>query len=132
MNERFTNTIQVLWSIELMYFPALGFIKLSFLFFYRRIFIKSASRHFRIISLSVILIVTIWILGFFFSYLFACKSHMSYYWTSTIKEEHYCVNAKKLHLGYSISDVLLDIIIIVIPIPLVCCKGPKSRSDSNI
>lgn len=109
----------ILWAVELMYFPALGCVKLSFLFFYRRIFSKGRGLPFRVFTLSVIIMVIIWIVGFFFSYLVACKSHAEYNWTSLTLSNHYCLDATKLHLGYSISDFLLDAVIIAIPIPLV-------------
>ena len=110
---------QVLWSIELMQIPALGLVKLSFMFFYRRIFNNGRGKVFANLTWGLIAVIITWIIGFFFAYVFICKGHPSYYWLSLADETAYCVNSTNLHLGYAISDFLLDFIILLFPMPLV-------------
>ncbi|KAK3174659.1 hypothetical protein OEA41_001905 [Lepraria neglecta] len=110
---------QVLWSIELMQIPALGLIKLSFMFFYKRIFAKGKGAAFKATINGFVGLIIIWIIGFFFGYLFVCKAHPSHYWTSLYNQKLYCNNSTQLHLGYAISDFIFDFLIIAFPIPLV-------------
>ncbi|KAL2045433.1 hypothetical protein ABVK25_012097 [Lepraria finkii] len=113
------TTRKVLWSIELMQIPALGLIKLSFMFFYKRIFAKGKGAAFKATINGFVGLIIIWIIGFFFGYLFVCKAHPSNYWTSLYNEKLYCNNSTQLHLGYAISDFIFDFLIIAFPIPLV-------------
>lgn len=102
-----------------MYFPALGSVKLSVLFFYRRVFNKPCVFQ-RSYTGALIILATLWSLGFFFSYLFLCKLHPWYDWANGGNDIHYCINQFNLHLAFTISDFLLDLFILSFPIPLVC------------
>ena len=102
-----------------MQIPTLGLIKLSFIFFYRRIFVKGKGAIFNALTYSIVALIVLWMIGFFFAYLFLCKTHASYYWTSLMAEKEHCNNSNSLHLGYAISDFLFDVIIILFPVPLV-------------
>lgn len=113
------TTRKVLWSIELMQIPCLGLVKLSFMFFYKRIFAKGKDKAFKAVIYMSVGLIIIWIIGFFFGYLFLCKTHQSNYWTSLFNEKKYCNNSTQLHLGYAISDFLFDVAILVFPVPLV-------------
>lgn len=108
------------WSFDLMQVPALASVKLSFLFFYRRIFKTGSGGHFGIISMTLIIIVTCWAISFFFAYLFVCKGHFSAFYDSTqAVEALYCVHTTPLNNGFAISDVITDLMIILLPIPQV-------------
>lgn len=102
-----------------MQIPALGLIKLSFMFFYKRIFAKGKGAAFKATINGFVGLIIIWIIGFFFGYLFVCKAHPSNYWTSLYNEKLYCNNSTQLHLGNAISDLIFDFLIIAFPIPLV-------------
>ena len=65
--------------------------------------------------------ITIWTIGFFLGSLFICGSHYTAYWSSLASEKAFCVNTMFLRIGYAISDVVTDIIVFIIPLPLVCC-----------
>lgn len=104
-----------------MQIPALGLVKLSLLFFYRRIFSIGRGKVFNAITVGMISVITIWTIGFFFGFLFICGSHFTAYWSSLASEKVYCVNTMFLHNWYAISDVITDIIVLIIPLPLVCC-----------
>ena len=95
---------------------ALGLHKLSICFFYRRLF---RGPKFDIISWATIWIVILWIVGFFVAIAAACGKHFEAYWASfgVLKQE--CVDTFRMLLMYSVTDVAVDLIIIITPIPMV-------------
>ena len=108
------------WAFDLMQVPALASVKLSFLFFYRRIFNTGSVRTFNVLSMALIVIVTCWAISFFFAYVFVCKGHFSAFYDSTqAVEALYCVHTTPLNNGFAISDVITDLMIILLPIPQV-------------
>ncbi|KAM0796353.1 hypothetical protein BDR22DRAFT_812102 [Usnea florida] len=105
------------WPGELIQVPALGCIKLSFLLLYRRVFANRAARGVRWANWSMVAIVTAWTIGYFFTLLFLCGTNFKAYWTSSTTEKDECLPTKPVHLGYAISDVITDVLTIVLPIP---------------
>ncbi|MCJ1373636.1 hypothetical protein MMC20_004864 [Loxospora ochrophaea] len=91
------TTRKALWAIELMQIPALGCTKLSFLFFYRRIFRQGKGKIFDVLTIT----------------------RPSSYWGSLADNAEYCVPISVLQNAYAISDFLLDVIIISFPMPLI-------------
>ena len=110
---------KIYWSIEIMQIPALATVKMSFVFFYRRVFNKGSDKAFGRITVMVLALILLWGIGYFFSFLFICPGHPTAYWTTLVVEKQYCVNTVILHNAYGVSDLLLDLIIIVLPIPVV-------------
>lgn len=98
---------------------ALGCVKLSFLFFYRRVFCGRTSTVFGKVAMGIIAIVVIWIISFFFALLFACKGNWSAWWGSVLDLSTKCVETLKLELALVTSDFITDVLIMVIPIPMV-------------
>ena len=102
-----------------MQIPALTAIKASFVFFYRRIFNTGQKKFFDRMTIAVIGLVVVWGIGYFFSFLFICKTHPTAYWTTLGREKELCVNTVFLHNSYGVSDLILDVIIILLPVPWV-------------
>ena len=99
---------------------ALGFTKLSFVFFYRRIFLTGGYRSaFGYATLVTLGVVAAWMISFFFSYMFICGSHPSVYWESTKASTAHCFKTKKALQGFAISDFLTDLTVFLLPIPMV-------------
>lgn len=94
---------------------ALGFIKLSILFFYRRIF---RGRVFDILNWILISLVVLWSLGFFLVQVFDCRTHFSTNW-GLLSDLQKCLSSFNQLLAYSITDVIVDVFILVLPVPLV-------------
>ena len=67
----------------------------------------------------MIVTVTAWMIGYFFTLLFLCGTHFNAYWTSPITEQTECLPTKPVHLSYAISDVITDVLTILLPIPQV-------------
>ncbi|KAI1172799.1 hypothetical protein F4777DRAFT_601255 [Nemania sp. FL0916] len=88
--------------------------KLSVLYFYRRIF---QGKIFSIVSLVLIIITSIWGASFFFATLFTCYP-IHYAWTSTNGQpefEAHCFNPVPLFYANAVSNMILDIFILLIP-----------------
>ena len=97
-----------------------GLTKLSFVFFYRRIFVtgKPGRNVFSIISFTVIGIVLTWMIAFFFAIMLNCGKHVSANWTPALLRTE-CDDGLAGDLGLAISDFLTDLIVLVLPIPMV-------------
>ncbi|GAM85365.1 hypothetical protein ANO11243_033720 [Dothideomycetidae sp. 11243] len=91
-------------------------IKISALYFYRRLFcIKGMVKPFDRVTMGSIIIVTLWWVVFQFLTFFQCGTHFAAQWNGTrIK---YCTIQFPFFLGLVISDFLLDLWILVLPIP---------------
>ena len=100
---------------------ALGFVKLSFMFFYRRIFRPSDSKHFDRIMFGVVAIVIAWAVSFFFAQFFACGMNFDYLWTTIPNERSHsrCVRTLILQNAFAISDFITDFVVLVFPLPFV-------------
>ena len=99
---------------------ALGCIKLSFIFFYRRIFnVGTKTAVFNIVSLASLVLMAIWMLGFFLAVLLICPGHISAYWSSTAVRIKYCWNTTKFLYALTWSDVGTDLIVLLMPVPSV-------------
>ncbi|MCJ1409433.1 hypothetical protein MMC19_003514 [Ptychographa xylographoides] len=92
------------------------FAKLSLLFFYRRIFRGAV---FSAVNITTIVLVVMWGVAFFFSTLFDCTPINLSLTLPPGSPGVYCIDQTANFWGLSISDVLVDFIILVIPFPFV-------------
>lgn len=99
------NLIQIL---------AVGTIKLSILFLYRRIF---RGRGFGIFNWVLIGVVTAWTITFFIAYFAACGIAARLETIGDLKTE--CVNVFALVVAMTASDVAVDLVILILPVPFV-------------
>ena len=112
---------------------SMGFTKLSFVFFFRRIFVtgKLKSR-FAMISHIVIVLVILWATAFFLWFLFSCGHDFVARWT-TIRTLHaVCVTDIRSDLALAISDFLTDVMIMALPIPMVSFEYLDIRTRTYI
>ena len=93
-------------------------IKLSVLFFYRRIFFIRKS--FLIANNVLIVFIIIWGTTFLFMEAFSCGSDSNH--------GHPCAQQEWLALWFAITDVLGDIAVLTLPYPCIR-KMQKSRRD---
>jgi len=99
--------------------PALACVKLSFIYFYRRIFCTGINRTFRIITTATIVLIIAWAVTFEVAFLFICKGKFAAWWISIKTLETYCHPQLKLELGFAGTDFITDFIVLVLPLPLV-------------
>ncbi len=106
-----------------MQIVSLGFIKLSFIMFYRRIFCTGKRTWFSISTVVMGSLIIAWTATFFFVFLFYCGRHPSKEWGTVVDIITYCPNALSDQLALGISDSIMDVFIITMPIPVVCLSG---------
>ena len=75
--------------------------------------------------MAVLGLILVWGIGYFFSFLFVCKTHPTAYWTTLAREKQLCVNSVILHNSYGVSDLILDVMIILLPVPWVSAREPE-------
>lgn len=107
-------TIQLAVCMNWMQLWTLGLSKLSVVFFYRSIFAVYPAFH--IISIVMITIVVLWVLGGFFAVAFQCGTRITLLWASAKTTGIYCKSGKHVAFGFSIPDVIIDLVILCMPI----------------
>ncbi|MCJ1227625.1 hypothetical protein MMC12_004281 [Toensbergia leucococca] len=108
------------WAVQLMQVLQLGFVKLSFIFFFRRIFSVGKASRFNQFAMGMIVLIILWTMAFFFSILFACRGHLSAWWRDTHAQVTIsCINVLVFEQGYPAADCIMDFMIIAMPIPMI-------------
>ena len=90
--------------------------KLSILFFYRRIF---RGPVFNAVTWATIVLASVWGVAFFFSILFECTPIDLSLILPPVAPQIHCIDQTANFWGLSISDVLIDVIILCTPFPFV-------------
>lgn len=95
---------------------------MSALLFYRRVFCTGLNVYntlwFNIATMATLVIVACWLVTFEFLAGFECGTHFSALWDGTYAE--YCSISFPYLYGLAVSDFLLDVWILVLPMPIVC------------
>lgn len=90
--------------------------------FYRHVLVADHGNYREWANLLVIFtfgIVTLWSLGFGFTWAFACNPP-SWFWSFPYgAEDGPCLDTWALNQGIVISDFLVDVLVLLIPIPMV-------------
>lgn len=117
---KYTQMQQLEFAFQSMQVLTVGFAKLSFIFFYRRIFVVKRNQGiFHWTTVAVATIVSMWMTATFLTYIFDCGSHFTYIWASKDLQETYCLKGLEDENAVAISDFLTDVIVFVLPIPMV-------------
>ena len=90
-----------------------GFLKLSVIYFYRRILV-TGTRTLTIITNIAIIVTVLWTLGFGLAQIFSGGSHFEYNW-GLLGKENYCAAALPESEGLLISDFITDFVIFFLP-----------------
>lgn len=120
--------LQLEWAIITMQPTALGLTKLSFLYFYRRIFVTGVKKQdsFDILTYVAVIIVAAWTIAFLFANLFMCKGSWAALWTNLETLTTQCIKTPKMLLGLAVSDFLTDLMVILLPVPKVSLLLPQA------
>ena len=105
--------IQCIYVDNIIYAICLPTIKVSILLLYRRIF---PTQSFRLASLLVGLLVLTWMIATLTVQIFSCKP-IEASWKPALAK--YCIDTKKFYYGNAISNLLTDVIILCLPMPLI-------------
>jgi hypothetical protein len=94
----------------------LAFTKTSVIFLYRRIF---TVRSFRLITNVAIAITTAWGISFALVTAFQCTP-VSTIWTQfEMNYAPFCINQQAFYMATAVTDVVIDLFIFSMPIPMV-------------
>lgn len=104
------------FPFDLMQVVTLMTLKLAFLFFYRRIF---RGRTFNIASWTLIGIVVAWAISFFIAILAACGASVRANFETLGALKAKCVDTFVVLVCLAVFDVVVDLAIMILPIPLV-------------
>ncbi|PHH82575.1 hypothetical protein CDD83_3224 [Cordyceps sp. RAO-2017] len=97
----------------------LGFVKLSFLLFYVRIFVVSRAGAVSLLLHGLVAVVSLWMLACFLALLFECRLRFWAAWGSALDIVQNCDDTFAFVYAVCLSDFIVDVLIILIPIPLV-------------
>ena len=101
---------------------AYGFIKISALCFYRRIFnVNSRSWFYRVTQLFIVIVI-VWTVAFYFAFAFVCGKHFSAYWGNVLVSGKYCPHGLQINEGLLVSDFITDVAVLCVPLPMVRCR----------
>ncbi|MCJ1312724.1 hypothetical protein MMC25_006400 [Agyrium rufum] len=95
------------------------FVKLSLVLFFHRIFSTGQNRVFDVFTKGLAAFVVAWGLAFFFAFTFNCKARVALQWADLLDYDTYCDNGLLLEEAYVISDFVLDVILFIVPFPLM-------------
>ncbi|KAI0107680.1 plasma membrane protein Pth11-like protein [Hypoxylon sp. NC0597] len=106
------------YAFTLLYVLALGPIKASFLFFYLRIFSTGKGRV-RFVLIGLVILVALWTIAWLFESIFDCNLNFWAIWGAVDDMRTECVNTLGADLALCITDFIMDVFIIIVPIPLI-------------
>ena len=98
---------------------ALGFIKLSILSFYRRIFVTNRGTTMDIITKLSMLVISLWTVAFVLLTIFCCGTNFTANWGPIAEQLQDCPVGITIKYGLAISDLILDLFIFILPLPFV-------------
>ena len=114
--------MQFFYVTTTLLFPTLFFTKCTFILFYRRVLVADTGNRrdwANILVHSSLLLVLLWALGFGFAWMFGCTPIKAFWSFPYEAGAQTCIDSWKLNQGISISDFLLDVLILVVPVPMV-------------
>ena len=106
-----------------------GTVKLSVIFFYKRIF---RGQLFEALSNALIAIVIAWTASFFLAILFECGTNYWALWSTLENLLTYCVDDTKIFKAFTISDVITDGLILAMPQYWVCPLDMSQVTNAHI
>lgn len=126
---RIYRPLQLEFPFDLIQILTLASIKFSILFFYRRIF---RGKAFDIASWVLIGVVGAWAVTFFVAILAACGTSIAanFQTLGALKEE--CVDTFDILIALAVSDVAVDLAILIMPVPLVSSLDDSETGISGV
>jgi hypothetical protein len=110
------NTHQLVYIIFILQPLAIGFTKLAFLFFYRRLF---TWRSFQRTSLIFVVLTVAFTVAFFFGFVFDCRLNFAANWGSLASIAENCPFGFQATIAFTVIDAAFDMAILVLPLPWV-------------
>ncbi|OGM44989.1 hypothetical protein ABOM_005773 [Aspergillus bombycis] len=112
---------QIQYFADIAAILAFGFIKLSILFFYRKLFCgaRMSRTVFGIVTWMVIVLILAWTTAFGIGSVFLCGIYPANAWKPVAVVAEKCSAQLPLLEGYAISDFIMDVVIWSMPIPKI-------------
>ncbi|KAI1810426.1 hypothetical protein GGS20DRAFT_186211 [Poronia punctata] len=104
------------YAFQTMEKIAFGLIKLSILFLWKRIFTQ--PRGFVQLCWIMIGVIIAWTVAFFFATVFQCGTEWSKNWAPIFVFLTQCTNTLNMLTVFTVTDIVTDLIIILMPLPL--------------
>lgn len=123
-----------IWATNLTYTSSTSFIKLAILFQYLRLF-DFQSKGARRVTWAMIVMVSVWGTSFFFLVLFSCRP-IAKFWHWTLPGTCVAWGSKDpvvffpVWATHSATNMLLDILILVLPIPFL--RGLRMQGRTRV
>ncbi|GKZ27005.1 hypothetical protein AbraIFM66951_003936 [Aspergillus brasiliensis] len=120
---RYMKAYEIEAKIEFYYqlfmIPAYGFIKLSIILFYRRIFLVSKNSKLNWAFHGLVGLTVVWTLAFFLLFLFGCREKIYLHWAPLEEVNNQCGNPLTAESALVISDLIMDLMIFCLPLPII-------------
>ncbi len=127
------SPVQLQFAFQLLMVICYGFVKISIVCFYRRIFVPWKRTLFEITTTVVSVIMFLWSLTFILIIIFDCGAHLFANWGSPASQEAYCATiGHTSEEGLAGSDLILDVVLIILPIPSVSSLVKISAQASSL
>ncbi|CAD6593849.1 MAG: hypothetical protein ASARMPREDX12_007700 [Alectoria sarmentosa] len=112
--------LKLQFAFQLIMMLSNGFIKLSIVAFYRRIFVTRKNSVFDIVTKILASVIFLWTITYILIDVFACGGHVTANWGSLDEQSKYCDTiGYTSEEGFAVSDLIIDIFVIASPLPLV-------------
>lgn len=109
------RVFEVLYIADLLWPASITAVKLSILFFYRRLF---STKQFRHTSLYVDALCWIWVLICTFVLAFQCDP-VAAAWDVALAPTAHCQALGPIVIGPEITNILIDVVILALPIHMI-------------
>ena len=125
--------MQLQFAFQILMVICYGFIKISIVCLYRRIFVTHKRKAFNVVTTAVNVVLFLWSLTFVLIIIFPCGRHMYANWGTPASQMAYCdAIGHTSEEGLAASDLILDVVLLVLPLPSVStvCRKPSSSAHS--
>ena len=107
---------QCKYALQLLADITLAFTKTSVIFLYRRIFTVRSFRHVADVAIAA---TTAWGISFTLVTAFQCTPVSTIWNQFEINYTAYCINQQAFYMATAVTDVVIDLFIFSLPIPMV-------------
>lgn len=120
--------LEILFAQQLSSTLTFGLTKLSVLLFYKRVF---RGNTFNTAVWTMISIVGVWFVAFFFANLLQCYP-ISLNWKASGAQVNSCINTNVMYLAQAWTDVITDVMILSLPIPCIWALQMPARHKVGV
>ena len=119
------TVLQLQYAYQLTQFVQLFLVKTSVVLFYRRIFCShNKFTVFNVLTKATLVIIFLWSLVFLIATVFQCDLHVDAAWLDGATYLKECPGVDTKNIAISVSDFIIDLWIITMPIPPVSSSIP--------